>query len=58
MSTCTSNVQLMSSLLETVSSRVQDTEALTKMRRQKQQNPDHCRWRGSPGFIVELTGIV
>lgn len=43
------NMRGLLSLLETVSSQGQDTEALTKMRRQKQQNPDHSA-PTLPGF--------
>lgn len=44
-----------SSLLETVSSQGQDTEALTEMRRQKQQNPDHSA-PTLPGFHRRING--
>lgn len=55
MSICTSDVPLMSCLLETVSSRGQDIEALTKMRRQKQQNPDRSA-PTLPGFHRRING--
>jgi len=55
MSTSTSDVQLMSCSLETVSSQGQDIEALTKMSCQKQQNPDRSA-PTLPGFHRRING--